>query len=116
TTLFRSMVVMATGLGKTYLAAFFSKPYPRVLFIAHRKEILEQAKKTFEQILHKKGGFYDGVEKSSHTDLVFASIFTLSITDNLEQFNKDDFDLIIVDEFHHAAANSYKDRNSTRLN
>jgi len=104
----KAMVVMATGLGKTYLAAFFSKPYPRVLFIAHRKEILEQAKKTFEQILHKKGGFYDGVEKSSHTDLVFASIFTLSITDNLEQFNKDDFDLIIVDEFHHAAANSYK--------
>lgn len=104
----KAMVVMATGLGKTYLAAFFSKSFPRVLFIAHRKEILDQAKKSFEQVLPKKAGFYDGNEKNSKTDLVFASIFTLSITENLERFSENDFDLVIVDEFHHAAANSYR--------
>lgn len=103
----KAMVIMATGLGKTYLAAFFAKKYHKILFIAHREEILKQAKASFEKVLDKKGGLYYGVEKDKNNDMIFASIFTLSIQDHLKNFSKDEFDLIIIDEFHHAAAKSY---------
>ncbi|SHG56168.1 DEAD/DEAH box helicase family protein [Ornithinibacillus halophilus] len=103
----KAMVVMATGLGKTYLAAFFAKRFKKILFIAHREEILKQAKKSFEQVLHKKGGLYYASEKNKNHDMLFASIFTLSIQDHLHQFDLNEFDLIVVDEFHHAAAKSY---------
>ncbi len=57
----RAMVVMATGLGKTYLAAFFARKFKRVLFIVHREEILHQAKQSFAQVLSDKTfGIYDG--------------------------------------------------------
>src|SRR5690606_7986800 len=95
----KAMVVMATGLGKTYLAAFFAKNFNKVLFIAHREEILKQAKASFEKVLKKEGGLYYGVEKNAKHDMLFASIFTLSIQEHLEQFRRDEFDLIIIDEF-----------------
>ena len=79
----KAMVVMATGLGKTYLAAFFSQKFKKVLFIAHREEILHQAKKSFEKILKVKGGIYNGKVKEENKELLFASIFTLSIQDHL---------------------------------
>nr|WP_223280503.1 DEAD/DEAH box helicase family protein [Virgibacillus halodenitrificans] len=104
----KAMVVMATGLGKTYLAAFFGKKYKRILFIAHREEILKQAKKSFEQVMGKQGGLFYGMEKDTSKDMLFASIFTLSIQEQLYQFAPDTFDLIIIDEFHHAAAKSYQ--------
>lgn len=104
----KAMVVMATGLGKTYLAAFFAERYEKILFIAHREEILKQAKKSFEHVLHKPGGLYYGAEKDSGKDMLFASIFTLSIQEQLHKFSPDEFDLIVVDEFHHAAAKSYQ--------
>ncbi|WP_188455684.1 DEAD/DEAH box helicase family protein [Virgibacillus oceani] len=56
----KAMVVMATGLGKTYLAAFFAQQYKKILFIAHREEILIQAKKSFELILNQPGGLFYG--------------------------------------------------------
>ncbi|WP_163150679.1 DEAD/DEAH box helicase family protein [Anoxybacillus sp. MB8] len=105
----RAMVVMATGLGKTYLAAFFAQKFQRVLFIAHREEILHQAKRSFAQVLpHKTFSIYDGKAKEGQADVVFASIFTLSMKKHLEIFAQDAFDLIVVDEFHHAAAKSYE--------
>ncbi|MBB4074470.1 superfamily II DNA or RNA helicase/HKD family nuclease [Anoxybacillus voinovskiensis] len=105
----RAMVVMATGLGKTYLAAFFARNFHRVLFIAHREEILHQAKRSFAQVLSDKTfGIYDGKVKEGQADVVFASIFTLSMKKHLEIFAQDAFDLIVVDEFHHAAAKSYE--------
>ena len=103
----KAMVVMATGLGKTYLAAFFAQKFQKVLFIAHREEILNQAKKSFEKVLQIEGGIYNGKIKEANKELLFASIFTLSIQDHLQKFRPDEFDLIIIDEFHHAAANSY---------
>ena len=78
------------------------------MFIAHREEILKQAKASFEKVLKKEGGLYYGVEKNAKHDMLFASIFTLSIQEHLEQFRRDEFDLIIIDEFHHAAAKSYQ--------
>src|SRR5699024_8248118 len=88
----KAMVVMATGLGKTYLAAFFAKNYKKVLFVAHREEILKQAKASFEKVLNKPGGLYYGAAKDADHDMLFASIFTLSIQDHLHLFKKDEFD------------------------
>ncbi|AXR15503.1 DNA helicase [Bacillus thuringiensis] len=105
----KAMVVMATGLGKTYLAAFFAKRFKRVLFIAHLEEILNQAEKSFLRVIdNKTTGIYNGKKKEGEKDVVFASIQTLSRKRHLENFSPNDFDLIIVDEFHHAAANSYQ--------
>ena len=105
----KAMVVMATGLGKTYLAAFFAERFKRVLFIAHLEEILNQAEKSFQRVIKDKvTGIYNGKKKEGERDVVFASIQTLSRKRHLENFSPDDFDLIIVDEFHHAAANSYQ--------
>ncbi|MGE1042437.1 DEAD/DEAH box helicase family protein [Bacillus wiedmannii] len=105
----KAMVVMATGLGKTYLAAFFAKRFKRVLFIAHLEEILNQAEKSFLRLIdNKTTGIYNGKKKEGEKDVVFASIQTLSRKRHLENFSPNDFDLIIVDEFHHAAANSYQ--------
>ncbi|REJ31574.1 MAG: DNA helicase [Caldibacillus debilis] len=105
----RAMVVMATGLGKTYLAAFFACRFQKVLFIAHREEILHQAKKSFQRVIPDKTlGIYDGNVKEKEADIIFASIFTLSMKKHLEAFAKDSFDLIVIDEFHHAAARSYQ--------
>lgn len=101
----KAMVVMATGLGKTYLAAFFAQNYKKVLFIAHHEKILKQAKESFEKVLNIPGGLYYGAEKDK--PFLFASIFTLSIQEHLKKFAKDEFDLIVIDEFHHAAAKSY---------
>lgn len=66
----KAMVVMATGLGKTYLAAFFARRFKRVLFVAHREEILKQAKKTFEHVLNIEGGLYYGVTKENNKKVV----------------------------------------------
>ena len=105
----KAMVVMATGLGKTYLAAFFAKSFKRVLFIAHLEEILYQSEKSFKRVLPDAStGIYNGKEKNPSADIIFASVQTLSRKTHLERFSPDAFDLIIVDEFHHAAANSYQ--------
>jgi len=105
----KAMVVMATGLGKTYLAAFFARNFQKALFIAHREEILRQAKRSFQRVISNKTfGIYDRNEKEKDADIIFASIFTLSMKKHLKVFSKDAFDLIIIDEFHHAAARSYQ--------
>lgn len=105
----KALVVMATGLGKTYLAGFFAKNFKKILFIAHREEILYQARESFKNIIpNKKYGIYNGKYKDSEADAIFASIYTLSMKTHIERFRPDEFDLIIVDEFHHAAAESYQ--------
>ena len=105
----KALVVLATGLGKTYLAAFFAEQFNRVLFVAHREEILTQAKSSFLHVHPSKtAGLYNANEKNKDADFVFASIHTLSQKFHLEKFNPNDFDLIVIDEFHHAAAPSYE--------
>lgn len=105
----KAMVVMATGLGKTYLTGFFAQNFSRILFIAHREEILKQAMQSFRHITpNKTYGLYYGPKKQPEADVIFASIYTLGMNRHLEVFSPDDFDLIVVDEFHHAAAQSYQ--------
>ncbi|MET3574461.1 DEAD/DEAH box helicase family protein [Bhargavaea ullalensis] len=105
----RAMVVLATGLGKTYLAAFFAANFRRVLFIAHREEILLQARNSFLRVHPgKTAGLFNAAEKKTDADFTFASVYTLGSRHNMEEFSPDDFDLIVVDEFHHAAAPTYE--------
>ena len=103
------LVVLATGLGKTFLAAFDSQPAKRVLFVAHREEILTQAMEAFRAIRPKaRLGRFGGGEKDFDADVLFASIQTLSRAQHLNRFAPDAFDYIVVDEFHHAAAATYR--------
>jgi len=103
------LVVLATGLGKTWLSAFDSAPFKRVLFVAHREEILGQALQTFRRIRpHDYLGRYTGQEKSAGAAVLFASIQTLSRREHLHRFAPEEFDYIVVDEFHHAEARTYR--------
>ena len=103
------LVVLATGLGKTWLAAFDSRPFARVLFVAHREEILSQAMSSFRRIRPEAHfGRYDGTAKDDGAEILFASIQTLGRAGHLRRFAPDAFDYIVVDEFHHASAASYR--------
>ena len=105
------LVVLATGLGKTWLSAFdTARPeFYRVLFVAHREEILNQALDTFRRIRPEaRLGHYTGEIKDPNAEVVFASIQTLSRREHLERFSPGTFDYVVVDEFHHAAASSYR--------
>ena len=111
----RNLVVAATGSGKTVLAALDFKRFiettegKTLLFIAHRKELLEQARVTFAQVL-KDGNFgeflVDG-KKPSSWHHVFASVQSFN-SDLISQLDPGKFDYIVIDEFHHASAPSYK--------
>lgn len=103
------LVVLATGLGKTWLSAFDSEGFRRVLFVAHRDEILGQALETYRAIRpHDSFGRYTGEEKSPAAAVLFASIQTLGRQAHLDRFAPDEFDYIVVDEFHHAEAQTYR--------
>lgn len=107
----RGMVVMATGLGKTWLAAFDSLQMESesVLFVAHREEILAQAEQTFVCIRPGDNvARYTGQDYQLNADMLFASVQTLGKIQHLNKFARDHFDYIIVDEFHHASAPTYR--------
>jgi superfamily II DNA or RNA helicase/diadenosine tetraphosphate (Ap4A) HIT family hydrolase/HKD family nuclease len=105
----RGVVVMATGLGKTWLAAFdTARPqFRRVLFVAHREEILRQSLEVFRRVQPDADlGLYYGGAKQSDARILFAGIQTLA--GGLDRFEPDRFDYMVIDEFHHAAARSYR--------
>lgn len=105
----KALCIAATGSGKTYLAAFDAKNFKakRLLFIVHRENILIKAKISFENIIKNRScGLYTGNKKELEKDYIFATIQTLS--SNYENFAKDEFDYIVVDEAHHITASSYE--------
>jgi superfamily II DNA or RNA helicase/SAM-dependent methyltransferase len=111
----RGLVVLATGLGKTWLAAFDAEHMSarRVLFVAHREEILGQAAGTFARIRTRahggaRIGFYMGQTRDTEVDVLCASVQTLGKSAHLGRFPADHFDYIVIDEFHHAAAPTYR--------
>lgn len=116
----RALVVMATGLGKTYLAAFDVErvcaereeaglAQPRVLFLAHQAQILRQAARTFRRVLpDARFSYFQGGQSDLSGEVVFASVQKLYRPEHLERIQHGDFDYVVVDEVHHAAAPSYR--------
>ena len=107
----KGLVVMATGLGKTYLSAFdfMQTKGRRALFVAHREEILDQAAQGWSWLLPDKAiGLLVGDRRKPDADLLFASVQTLCRQRHLRQFDPKHFDYVVIDEFHHAAAHSYR--------
>ncbi len=123
----RNLVVAATGTGKTVVAAFDFKrysaanrgvhvreatpkaTYPSLLFVAHRREILQQSLDTFRHVLGDPtfGELMVGGERPVRGRHVFASVQSLQ-RKPLSQVREDAYDVVIVDEFHHAAAPTYQ--------
>ena len=104
----KALIVAATGVGKTFIAACDSQSFERILFVAHRREILEQAEKTFRQFHPgKTTGFLYSGHRDTGADLLFASVQSLRQENILGKIAPDRFDYIVIDEFHHAAAGSY---------
>lgn len=107
----RALVQAATGVGKTYLAAFDSKDYERVLFVTHREEILKQAAQSFKNVRNSDDyGFFDGESKCTDKSMIFASVATLGRSEylNNKYFASDYFNYIVIDEFHHAVNDQYQ--------
>lgn len=107
----RALVHAATGVGKTYLAAFDSKGYSRVLFVAHREEILKQAAESFLNVRQSEDyGFFNGEQKCTDRSVIFASVATLGRKEYLndDYFSRDFFSYVVIDEFHHAVTDQYQ--------
>ena len=110
----RNLLVAATGTGKTVMAALDyaclqqQLPRSRLLFVAHREEILQKSLDTFRIALrdHSFGELWVGGRRPQSFDHVFASIQSLSAT-GVADLSPEHFDVVIIDEFHHAAAKSY---------
>ena len=106
----RALVVAAAGSGKTYLAAFDALNFDpkRLLYIVHEGSILKRSLETFQDVFgnNVSYGIYSGESKEFDADFVFAT--NISMAKSLELFSKDEFDYIIIDEAHHAAADTYK--------
>ncbi|CAG0994661.1 Putative DNA repair helicase RadD [Methanosarcinales archaeon] len=112
----KNLVVAATGTGKTIISAFDFKNYrtknpnAKFLFVAHRKEILIQARTMFAGVLRENnfGELWVDGEEPSNYKAVFASVMTLKNRIGQLQLAENYYDFIIIDEVHHIAANSYR--------
>jgi superfamily II DNA or RNA helicase len=111
----RNLLVSATGTGKTVMAAVdyarlkAQMPRSRLLFVAHREEILQQSRATFAHALRDGafGEMWVGGHRPKEFEHVFASIQSLNAA-SVDNIPVDHFDVVIIDEFHHAAAESYR--------
>ena len=112
----RNLVIAATGTGKTVMAASDYKAFAnshersRLLFVAHREEILRQSLRTFQQVLcdYNFGEKWFGGEEPTNYEHVFASKDTLNNRLDDLKLPEDYYDYIVIDEVHHVAAGSYR--------
>ncbi|MCR5146990.1 MAG: DUF3427 domain-containing protein [Clostridia bacterium] len=113
---YKNLVVAATGVGKTVISAFDYKrfkdenPRARLLFVAHREEILKKSRDTFRYICKdlNLGELLVGNNKPESIDNLFVSIQSLNSSKLIERTSPDFYDYIVIDEVHHGAAQSYK--------
>lgn len=109
----KALLISATGTGKTYLSAFDVRAVnpKRLLFIAHREQLLLQAMDSYKKVLGNSTtfGLVSGNAKEFDKNYIFATVQTLRKDDILKHFSPCDFDYIIVDEVHRAGAKSYED-------
>lgn len=112
----RNLIVAATGTGKTVISAFdfhrFYKEHPRAkfLYVAHRLEILKQARSMFRAVIrsHSFGELWVGGNEPDHFNQLFASVQTLNNRLDQLTLTPDFYDFIVIDEVHHIAAESYR--------
>lgn len=115
---YKNLIVAATGTGKTVISAFDYKRFVednpgsknRLLFVAHREEILKQSIDAFRTILRDRnfGDLWVGRYEPSQIEHLFISIQTFNSQDFTENIKEDFYDYVIIDEFHHSAAPSYE--------
>lgn len=112
----RNLIVAATGTGKTVIAALDYRrlslgadPNPSLLFVAHRKEILEQSLRTYREVLADAnfGELYVGGVRPERWRQVFASVQSLT-SYGVDRLPRDAFEVVVIDEFHHAEARTYR--------
>ncbi len=107
----KALIISATGTGKTYLSAFDAKAFKtkKLLFVVHRLTIAKDSLKTFKKVFgkNKTMGLYSGDKRELDSDFIFSTIQTISKSTHLENFPKDHFDYIIIDETHRSGADSY---------
>jgi len=107
----KALIISATGTGKTYLSAFDAKDFnpKKLLFVVHRLTIAKDSLTTFRKVFgeHRTMGLYSGESRDLDCDFVFSTIQTISKYTHLENFSKDHFDYIIIDETHRSGADSY---------
>lgn len=113
----RNLVVAATGTGKTVIAALDYRrlceaapgPRPSLLFVAHRKEILDQSLRTYREVLADGsfGELYVSGSRPERWQHVFASVQSLT-SYGVANLPPDHFEIVVIDEFHHAAAATYR--------
>lgn len=108
----RALLISATGTGKTYASAFALRElgFKRALFLVHRTQITDQAKKSFANVCGKtiKMGLLGGGHNDVKCDYIFATVQTMSRNETLQQFNPAYFDVVVIDEAHHSGAQSYE--------
>ncbi|MGO4435667.1 DEAD/DEAH box helicase family protein, partial [Paenarthrobacter sp. RAF9] len=111
-----NLLVAATGTGKTVIAALDYKRLReavgndlKLLFVAHRQEILKQAMRTFRDVMQDGafGELYVGEHKPTQWKHIFASVQSLSSL-GIDKLEPDFFDVVVIDEFHHAMAPTYR--------
>lgn len=106
----RSLIISATGSGKTYLAAFDALNFApnKLLYVVHEGSILRKSLETFQEVFGglKTCGMYTGEAKEIEADFLFTT--NVSMCRYLSLFDKKEFDYIIIDECHHAVADTYR--------
>lgn len=108
----KALLVSATGTGKTYASAFAVKKFnpKRFLFLVHRQQIAEQSLKTYKKVFNNPNisfGILGGGKHQTDVDFLFSTFQSMNANDRFKRFDKDEFDYIVVDEVHRAAADTY---------
>lgn len=108
----KALLISSTGTGKTYASAFACKDlkFKKILYIVHRETILRKALDSFTRVYGndiKSGFLVNGEHSHNNKDVIFASIATIHKDEYLKSFPKNYFDIVIIDEVHRAAAQSY---------
>ncbi len=108
----RSLLISATGTGKTYASAFAMRElgYKRVLFLVHRGQLARQTKKSYQKIFGKNisMGLVGAGCSEYEADYVFATVQTLNRDEHLHKYSPEAFECIILDEAHHSSADTYQ--------